>query len=171
MALADTALVVTAVFAAVAAFAAWATVATDWWRQRAARHPNVSAGYLTVPGTGQDKIEFVNMGPGLAISLGYLIYAGGLRQGGIVGSGHLQAGERLMVDVIRGDGKKTADFVWGCRDIDQRLHVWSYAGEYKHLKKGVYPNLGECFALMYPGVALPPRNVGVAEDTTAPGGE
>jgi hypothetical protein len=164
-----TATTITALFAAVAAVAAWATVTTEWLRQRKARQPNLSAGFLDIRATGAQKIEFVNAGPGLAIQLGYAIYANGLRHGGIVGTGHLQAGERHTLDVPIEVTEKTAEFVWACRDIDQRLHVWSYAGEHKRLKKGEYPNMGECFALMYPQTALPPRNIGVADDPTAPG--
>jgi hypothetical protein len=167
--LADAATTTTAIFAAVAAVAAWATVSTDWFRQRKARQPTVSAGFLDVRNTGEQRIEFVNMGPGLAIQLGYAIYANGLRHGGIVGTGHLQAGEKQTVDVpIRVTGK-TADFVWACRDVDQRLHVWSYSGKHKRLKKGEYPNMGESFRMMYPGVVLPPWNVGASEDQTQPG--
>jgi hypothetical protein len=168
MVLADTATTVTAIFAAVAAVAAWATVMTDWLRQRAARQPNVSAGFQDIQATDRSRIEFENMGPGLAIQLAYLLVAGGLRQNGIVGGGHLRAGERQAVDVGIDVPGRRADFVWVCRDIDQRLHVWSYSGAHKRLKRGRYLSLGDCFRLMYPQVPLPPRNVGVAEQSTAP---
>lgn len=157
-------------FAAVAAAAAWATVATDWWRQKRARQPNVSAGVLTFP-EGRQAIEFVNMGPGLAIKLGYLLHAGGAggeRVGSVVGTGHLQAGERAMINLGIHVPGQTADLVWVCRDIDQRLHIWSYSGDHEHLKRGDYPNLGEAFKRMYPDTPLPPRNVGVLEDSTSP---
>jgi hypothetical protein len=39
MLLADTATTITVTLAAVAALAAWATVMTDWFRQRKAQHP------------------------------------------------------------------------------------------------------------------------------------
>ena len=94
---------------------------------------------------GTQKIEFVNAGPGLAIQLAYLLWAGGLRSGAIVGSGHLHAGDRALVDVAFGVPGPTASFVWVCRDIYQPLHIWSYSGEHKHLKRGDYPNLGEAF--------------------------
>jgi hypothetical protein len=168
---ADTGTTIAAAFAAVAATAAWATVATDWWRQRQARQPNVSAGLLRLP-NGSQKIEFVNMGPGLAIKLGYLLYVGGpggQRVGSVVGTGHLQTGERAVIDLPVGVPGQTADFVWVCRDIDQRLHIWSYSGDHKHLKRGRYPNLGDAFRLMYPKTPLPPRNVGMLEDSTTPG--
>jgi hypothetical protein len=168
---ADIATTVAAAFAAVAATAAWATVATGWWQQRRARQPNVSAGFLA-PSTGLQSIEFVNMGPGLAIQLGYALYAGGpggQRVGGIVGTGHLQAGERATVILPFQVPGKTAEFVWMCRDIDQRLHIWSYDGRHEHLTKGDYPNGRECFERMYPKTVLPPRNIGVLEDTTTPG--
>lgn len=171
MLLADTGTTITAAFAAVAAAAAWATVATEWWRQRRARQPSVSAGFLTLP-DGSQKIEFVNMGPGLAIQLGYLLYVGGpggQRISGIVGTGHLQAGERFLVDLRVQVPGKTTEFVWVCRDIDQRLHIWGYAGRHERLKKGRYPNLGDSFRLMYPNTPLPPRNVGMIEDPTSPG--
>ena len=60
-----------------------------------------------------------------------------------------------MAVAVPGVDTDHVDFVWCCRDIDQRLHVWSYAGEHKRLKKGEYPNAGDCFRLMYPTVALP----------------
>jgi len=167
MPLAETATLLTAIFAAVAAGAAWATVGTDWLRQRKARHPNVSAGFLDMG--ERQAIEFVNMGPGLAIQLGYAILANNIRDGGMVGTGHLQAGESQRVRVqVRVTGR-TADFVWACRDIDQRLHVWSYSGKHRRLRKGQYPNMGECFRMMYPTAFFPPRNVGMNEDLTAPG--
>ena len=61
--------------------AAWATVSTDWFRQRKARQPNVSAGFLDLRVLGRQGIEFVNMGPGLAIQLGYLLFSDGLGEG------------------------------------------------------------------------------------------
>jgi hypothetical protein len=171
MVLADTTTTITAIFAAVAAFAAWATVAANLRRQRLDRQPNVSAGFLNIRRIGKQKIEFVNAGPGLAIQLGFFLYAGppeGLWSGGIVGNGHLQAGERDLVDVPL-PTLKTAEFVWACRDIDQRLHIWSYSGKHKRLKKGSYPSQDEAFRLMYPETTLPPRNVGATEDPTALG--
>ena len=132
--IADTATTLTAIFAAVAALAAWATVGTNWLRQRKARQPNVSAGFLLHRESDRAAIQFINMGPGLAVQLAYLLYGGGPggeRQGGLVGSGHLQAGEREQVAVRIPISGQTATFVWGCRDIDQRLHVWSYAGKHK----------------------------------------
>jgi hypothetical protein len=172
MLVADAATTFTAGFAAVAALAAWATVATDWWRQRKARQPNVSAGLLDY-GDGRGAIEFVHAGPGLAIQLAYLLSLGspsGKRHGEIVGTGHLQAGERARVElgysVPRGE---TADFVWVCRDIDQRLHIWSNDGRHEHLQKGEYPKLGESFKRMYPNAFLAPPNVGATEDSTQPG--
>lgn len=166
MLLADTATTVAAIFAAIAAGAAWATVTTDWYRQRTARQPNVSAGFLTPAA----EIEFVNMGPGLAIQLAYLLVAAGHRQGGTVGRGHLQAGQRHAVRVRMDVPPGKAEFMWACRDIDQRLHIWSYAGEHKRLRRGRYLNLGECFRLMYPDTPLPARTPGVAEETTVPWG-
>jgi hypothetical protein len=181
MLIADGATTATAIFAAVAALAAWATVATDRLRQRAARQPNVSVGFLSSRTSGNTAvelvkeraaIEFINMGPGLAIQLAYLLNGGGpggQRQGSLVGAGHLQAGERQQVAVqiaVHGDA---VALVWACRDIDQRLHVWSYSGQHTRLRKGEYPNLGECFRMMYPEVMLLPRNVGAVEDPTVPG--
>jgi hypothetical protein len=174
---ADAATLATAIFAAVAALAAWAAVATDLLRQRKARQPNVSAGFIEVtPRAAFEQreqqvacqIEFVNMGPGLAIQLAYLIVGNALRQGEIVGTGHLQAGERAVVGVSIDVPGKTADIVWACRDIDQRQHVWSYHGQHKRLRHGSYLNLGDCFRLMYPNVNLPTRTPGASEDTSAP---
>lgn len=164
----DAATLATAISAAIAAIAACVAVLADLRRQRLARLPNVSAGFLSSRVLGEDRIEFVNMGPGLAISLAYLLVGNNLRQGGLIGTGHLQAGERRVVNVKIGISGKTVDFVWVCRDIDQRANLWSYAGQRRRLRKGNYPNLGECFRLMYPDVLLPPRTPGVPEDVTAP---
>jgi hypothetical protein len=151
MLLADITTTIAAIFAAVAAMAAWATVATDWLRQRARRQPNVSAGFLDLRSQGRSAIEFVNMGPGLAIQLGwYLVGDNGAHEGGIVGTGHLSAGDSKTIQVTIPVSGPKADFVWMCRDIDQREHVWSYAGEHRRLKRGRYPNAGESFRLMYP---------------------
>jgi hypothetical protein len=57
-----------------------------------------------------------------------------------------------------------------CRDIDQRLDVWSYSGKHTRLKKGEYLDSDECFRLMYPDVFLPPRNIGMTPEPTAPPG-
>jgi hypothetical protein len=162
----------TAAFAALAAFAAWATVATEWLRQRKARQPIVSAGFLSPPG-GPESIEFVNAGQGLAIQLAYLLYEGppsGVRRHGIVGNGHLQAGERIVVNLNARIGGKTADFVWVCRDIDQRVHIWTYDGRHERLKEGDYPTLADAFRRVYPDLKLPHSNVGAVEKSTEPGG-
>jgi hypothetical protein len=160
--------VIAAIFAAVAALASWAAVFTNWLWQRASRRPNVSASALGYP-TGQTVMEFLNAGPGLAVLLAYCIVSSTRECSGIVGTGHLRAGDKASVDVtaVFSSGEE-ARYVWVCRDIDQRVHIWRSDGEHMHLKKGDYPNLADCFRRAFPDVPLPPKNVGADEDTTNP---
>ncbi|MGZ4337732.1 MAG: hypothetical protein ACXVRA_10505 [Gaiellaceae bacterium] len=60
------------------------------------------------------------------------------------------AGDREIVSLPYRFEERRAKCVWGCRDIDQRLHVWSAKGEHKRLKRGRYSNFDELFAMMYP---------------------
>jgi hypothetical protein len=162
---ADIATIASAAFAAVAAGASWASVAAGRRRDRATREPNVSAGFLDLS-SGGSEIEFINMGPGLAVKLGYLLHAGGHRPGGVVGRGHLKPGDHHTVRVKIPVPGHTADFIWVCRDINRNLHVWSYAGDYRRLPKGSYEktNLEDSFRLMYPEIELPPRTPGAPAD-------
>lgn len=58
-----------------------------------------------------------------------------------------------MVDFPSSDD--TVFFIWGCRDVDQRLHLWSNDGRHKRLKRGDYPKAADAFSRMYPDVPVP----------------
>lgn len=153
---------IAAIGGAVAAVAACAAVVVDILRQRDARKPNVSAGYLSVA-PGQDCIEFVNGGPGVAVALGYFGVDGQHKYGGMVGTGHLVPGTPVRMAVVQVAQAATATFVWVCRDTDVNEHVWSYDGRYvrnsrrKVLKRaGKGHTFGDAFLSMYPEVPIPP---------------
>jgi hypothetical protein len=131
---ADTATLFTAIFTAVAAFAALGAVLLTYFEQRNRNFPVVSAGYLTTSG-GAQAIEFVNGGQGLAVQLTYFGVDNGQSYGGTVGRGHLLSGERELVTPAVLSQARTAQFIWVCRDVSRkRIHVWTYDERYERFK-------------------------------------
>lgn len=147
-------------FAALAALAACVTAVISLVGQRRSLEPHVSAGFLTFR-TGGSKIHFSNAGPGLAVGLGYLGFDDGVKYGGIVGTGHLQAGAEAETGLVSATASNQAHFVWLCRDVRGLNHLWSYDGRYRRLtqkeadERGT--TLGDFFQLMYPEIAIPKK--------------
>lgn len=116
------------------------------WRRGGGR-PNVSA--VFVSHSGQPTIEFVNVGSGPASVVRYFLMGddAATDQGAV---GNLQPGESQTVQIgiaVTGDAIECA---WTCRDAAGRLHVWSYDGPHKRLKKGSLASDVDCFRMMYP---------------------
>jgi hypothetical protein len=146
--------VLSAAFAAVAALAACAAVLLNLLAQRAAQKPNVSAGFLDPP-TAAQSVRFANAGPGLAVSLAFLGVDDGKKYGGIVGKGFLHAGAEAEVAIGRVSVGKEAHFVWVCRDVRGRTHLWSYDERYESISsrklRKMRSQLGDFFNRMYRG--------------------
>lgn len=167
---AEWASVVSAVGAAIAAIASWATIFLDHRRKEEAIRPNVSAGF----GVTRDlvgRIVFANGGPGLAIQLAYIGVdddgKGPARYFGLVGNGFQQPGSEETVMVGRVPSRSgEAHLVWICRDVENNMHVRGYDGSYRRISAKDYldrehpSNLTDYFALVYPDIPMPQRNFG-----------
>jgi hypothetical protein len=95
---------------------------------------------------GESGIEFTNDGGETAVGLHFVVAGNdGHLSGGSVGN--LPPGASttaaLRTSVAAGD----VSCVWVCADAKQRMHVWSYDGRHKRLKKPATDE--ECFRLMY----------------------
>jgi hypothetical protein len=159
-----------AFWAAVAATASWVTILLDRRRQREAMQPHVKAGFNVLP-TRVARLVFANGGPGLAIGIGYMgVHKDDEREykyGGFVGNGFLQAGGEHAIAIGQvTKAKGEAQFVWFCNDVHNTVHVWAYDGRYQRIAAKDYLSgnaprkFGDYFALMYPGVAIPPHTYG-----------
>jgi hypothetical protein len=108
---------------------------------------NVSAS-LVEETPGESELEFTNGGGETAVDLRYVLAdaAGALSAGSV---GQLAPGASTTVAVRVEVASGAADCVWMCADSKQRLHVWSYDGRHKRLRKRRAPTGEECFRLMY----------------------
>ena len=97
---------------------------------------------------GASELEFTNAGRETAVDLHYVFAdAAGALAGGTVGQ--LAPGVSATVPVHLELAADAFDCVWMCADSKQRLHVWSYDGRHKRLKRHPAPTDQECFRLMY----------------------
>ena len=109
---------------------------------------NVSAS-LVEETPGESELEFTNAGGETAVDLRYVLAdsAGVLRDGSI---GQLAPDVSTTVAVRVELAADAFDCVWICADSKQRVHLWSYDGRHKRLKRPE-PTDHECFRLMYGG--------------------
>jgi hypothetical protein len=108
---------------------------------------NVSAS-LVEETPGENELELTNAGGETAVDLRYVLAdsAGALSDGSV---GQLAPGVSTTVAVRVEFAADAFDCVWMCTDSKQRVHVWSYDGRRKRLKRGLVPTNAECFQLMY----------------------
>jgi hypothetical protein len=108
---------------------------------------NVSAA-LVEETPGETELEFTNAGGETAVELRYVLAdsAGALHTGSV---GQLAPGVSTTVAVRVELAADAFDCVWICADSKRRVHVWSYDGRHKRLKKHGAPTAEECFRLMY----------------------
>ncbi len=148
-----------ALFTAVAAVAAATTVIVDLRRQHTATMPHLSAAFNSVLGEDpHQKMELANVGPGIAIGSAHFGVEGGVKFGGFFAKSNLLPGERSMVRFPAGfAGGSHVSFIWWCRDLGGRLHLWSHHGGYKQLRPRPddWPSERELFNVMYPDDAVP----------------
>jgi hypothetical protein len=157
---ADWGVLLTAVFTALAAAAAWRTVVLDSRRQRAANNPSLS-GTFAVVGNDQQRIEITSAGPGLAVGTAYFGVNAGRKFGGFFAKTTLLPGERTRAVLPPGYVQGPhVDFIWWCRDFPGRLHVWSHHAGYKVLspETDAWPGEADLFGLFYPG-PIPPGQI------------
>jgi hypothetical protein len=108
---------------------------------------NVSAA-LVEEAPGESELEFTNAGGETAVDLRYVLAdATGVLSGGSVGQ--LAPGVSTTVALRVALAAGAVDCVWMCADSKLRLHVWSYDGRHKRLKKRRLSTEQECFRLMY----------------------
>ena len=112
---------------------------------------NVSAS-LVEETPGERELEFTNAGGETAVDLRYVLAdsAGALSDGSV---GQLAPGVSTTVAVRVELAADAFDCVWMCTDSKQRVHVWSYYGRHKRLKRGDSSSAQECFRLIYGSAA------------------
>ena len=95
---------------------------------------------------GTTELELTNDGGETAVALHYVIAGddGELRGGSV---GNLPPGASTTATLHDTFAAGEVRCVWMCTDAKQRLHVWSYDGRHKRLKKPATDE--ECFRLMY----------------------
>jgi hypothetical protein len=98
---------------------------------------------------GESELEFTNAGGETAVDLRYVLAddTGVLTHGSV---GHLPPGGSATVPVRIKLAAGAVDCVWVCADSKRRVHVWSYDGRHKRLKKRLTATDQECFRMMYP---------------------
>jgi hypothetical protein len=108
---------------------------------------NVSAS-LVEETPGETELEFTNAGGETAVDLRYVLAdsAEALHTGSV---GQLAPGVSTAVAVREELAADAFDCVWMCTDSKQRVHVWSYDGRHRQLKKHRSSTAEECFRLMY----------------------
>jgi hypothetical protein len=146
-----------AAFSALAAGAAWANVVSSARRDKRARSPHLSGGYLKRTDPNKpDSLMFINAGPGLAIAAMYLIVDGNHKRGGTIGRGFLAANEREEIPLSFKSTVKHPTFICVCRGIDGNGYIWRSTDD-KVIKEapGEAPTLGKAFQLVFPDVQLP----------------
>ncbi len=94
---------------------------------------------------GESELEFMNDGGETAVGLHYVVANddGRLSSGSM---GNLAPGTSTTATVRAAFAAGDVRCVWMCTDA-KRLHVWSYDGRHKRLKKPATDE--ECFRLMY----------------------
>jgi len=106
---------------------------------------SVSASLVDKVG-GESEIEFTNDGGKTAVGLHYVVARDdGQLSGGPMGN--LPPGASTTAALRTSFAARDVSCVWMCTDAKQRLHVWSYDGRHKRLKKPTTDE--ECFRLMY----------------------
>lgn len=163
LATADWATIATAGFTAVAAGAAWATVASESRRERRHRLPWLVVVALRTPATHFDGLSVTNAGGGPAIAPVFFGVDAGVSYGGTVGPGVLQPGENKLTHAtpVSGFRDDLARCVVMCRARDGRVHWWTTDDRYGSARVGRFrrfrkwPTIGQVFAHAYPTVRVP----------------
>jgi hypothetical protein len=157
----DWAAIGAAAFTALAAGAAWRTVALDHKRQREARQPNVAGGVTVGRPSMLAALNLVNAGPGLAIALAYVVVIEGRVARGYAGNGMLAAGQEARVELGRVSSREgTTTAVWLCYDLDGNEHLWSADQRHrvtsrKDVRARASHPIDDAFRAMYPDVPIP----------------
>jgi hypothetical protein len=154
--------VLSAAFAAVAASAAWRSVAVSLSLQRAARRPHVSGAILHSSPSNRLTLTFACAGPVLAVQVMYFLVAEGQKRGGLVADGHLDVGEKEPIDpgIVSSGIQAPAYLVWTWRDLDDNVHIRDSDWKYKRISRRTWlrrkdTTLGGTFREMYPDVPIP----------------
>lgn len=89
----------------------------------------------------------------------YLGVDDGNKYGGIAGKGFLHAGAEVEVPIGRVSVGTEAHFIWVCRDVRGRTHLWSYDERYESMSsrelRKMRSRLGDFFTRMYPDITIP----------------
>jgi hypothetical protein len=96
--------------------------------------------------SGASELEFTNDGGETAVALRYIV---AVRDGELSGGsvGNVPPGASVTAPLPSALAEGDVKCVWMCSDARARLHVWSYNGRHKRLKKPVTDE--ECLRLMY----------------------
>lgn len=96
--------------------------------------------------SGTSELEFTNDGSETAVALRYVVAAGdGELSGGSVGN--VPPGASVTAALRNEPAAGEVKCVWMCSDAKARLHIWSYDGRHKRLKKPATDE--DCFHLLY----------------------
>jgi hypothetical protein len=97
---------------------------------------------------GETELEFTNEGGETAVDLRYVAADadGGLTKGSL---GHLPATTATTAAVPAGLAVDPFRCAWICTDSRRRLHVWSYDGRHKRLRRHASSTDEAFFHLMY----------------------
>ncbi len=114
--------------------------------ERRGAGPRVSATVLGEPGVRVSVIEFVNEGD-QAERVRCLIRSDAVSQELTVGS--LAPGSSATAELDEPVGRNLT-CVWTAFDTKGRLHVWSYEGKHRRLRKGHEVDLPAALERMYP---------------------
>jgi hypothetical protein len=106
----------------------------------------VSATVLDEPGLQASVIEFVNQGD-QAEGVQCLVRSDGASQELTIGS--LAPGASTTAELHEPVGRNLT-CVWTAFDATGRLHIWSYEGKHKRLRKGHEIDLATALERMYP---------------------
>jgi hypothetical protein len=110
-------------------------------------------------------VSIANAGPGMAVQVMYLVVSEGRQAGGLVGDGHLAAGEKNLfaIELQAPPAGAKSYLAWGCLDVHSNVYSWGNdwsarrRSKRRHLrrrKKGK-TTLGAMFRDHFPDVEIP----------------
>jgi hypothetical protein len=158
-----------ALFAAIAAGAAWRSARQGRQALEAAERPLVEVQVLAEPGTRMLLLAIINTGRGVARGVNFAVHALGHVTDNVIGDGYMQPGERVHVVTDIGPlptpaGQMRADLadlgvMLAYRDGQGFVHYRTHTGEHRTPRTRIrrrpkYPERVETFKRLYPHIDI-----------------
>ena len=160
--IAEWAAVLSALFTALAAMAAWRSARSSAVLIASSRRAHLSGGVTRGTPSGSLGLSFANAGPSMAIHVLYFVVSGNREKGAAVADGHLAPGEKWTEDLGWTAAPGEVSFlIWLWRDVESNVYLarddWKPP---QRFTRGQYldrpeTSLGAAFREMYSTVPIP----------------